>query len=247
MTAPFDPARVMAILFDIDGTLADTDDASVQMMVRWLKLFRRVLPKQDPAAFARRLVMAAESPGNRLLGWLDRTGLDERVGPLLDALHRIRGERSHRDWALVPGVEPMLATLAREHPLAIVTARDQRSSESFLNATGLGGYFSCVVTARTCRRGKPHPAPLRFAAEQLGVSPGDCVMVGDTTVDVRAGLAAGAQTIAVLCGFGEREELQRSGAHLLIESTADLDQVLRPNASQAETSRPDRPGQRTRG
>jgi phosphoglycolate phosphatase len=235
MNARFDPSRVRAILFDIDGTLADTDDTSVQRMTRWLRPFRRILPRRDPAAFARRLVMAAESPGNWLLGWLDRAGLDERVGPLLDTLHWIRGERSQRDWALVPGVEHMLEALAREFPLAIVTARDQRSSASFLETSGLGKYFSSVVTARTCRRGKPHPAPLRFAAEQLLVPAEHCLMVGDTTVDIRAGLAAGTQTVAVLCGFGEREELSRAGAHLLLESTADLERVLGSNAPRASS------------
>jgi phosphoglycolate phosphatase len=226
MTEQFDPARVGAVLFDIDGTLADTDDASVQRLARWLTPLRRALPKRDPAAFARRLIMAAESPGNRLLGWLDRSGLDERIGPFLDLLHTLRGERAHRDWTLVPGVERLLERLAKEYPLAIVTARERHSSESFLEVSGLGDYFACVVTARTCRRSKPHPAPLLFAAEQLGVPPRDCIMVGDTPVDIYAGLAAGVQTVGVLCGFGEREELRRAGAHLLLASTADLEQVL---------------------
>jgi phosphoglycolate phosphatase len=47
-------------------------------------------------------------------------------------------------------------------------------------------------------------------------------MVGDTTLDVRAGVAAGAQTVGVLCGFGEQHELERAGAHLVLDSTADL-------------------------
>jgi phosphoglycolate phosphatase len=51
-------------------------------------------------------------------------------------------------------------------------------------------------------------------------------MVGDTTVDIRAGRAAGAQTVGVLCGFGEEAELRRQGADLILPSTADLDEVL---------------------
>jgi phosphoglycolate phosphatase len=51
-------------------------------------------------------------------------------------------------------------------------------------------------------------------------------MVGDTTVDIRAGIAAKAQTVGVLCGFGEREELLRAGAHLILESPASLAGVL---------------------
>jgi len=51
-------------------------------------------------------------------------------------------------------------------------------------------------------------------------------MVGDTTVDIRAGVAAGAQTVGVLCGFGERGELERAGADLILESTTELADVL---------------------
>jgi N-acetyl-D-muramate 6-phosphate phosphatase len=56
-------------------------------------------------------------------------------------------------------------------------------------------------------------------------------MVGDTPIDIRAGRAAGAQTIGVLCGFGEREELLRAGADLILDSTADLPTVLLKNGN----------------
>ena len=49
-----------------------------------------------------------------------------------------------------------------------------------------------------------------------------CLMVGDTRMDVLAGKRAGAQMVAVLCGFGERRELARAGADLILENTADL-------------------------
>jgi phosphoglycolate phosphatase len=51
-------------------------------------------------------------------------------------------------------------------------------------------------------------------------------MVGDTTVDIRAGVAAGAQTVGVLCGFGQRHELERAGANLILENTTELAEVL---------------------
>jgi phosphoglycolate phosphatase len=65
-----------------------------------------------------------------------------------------------------------------------------------------------------------------YAAERLGVPAANCVMVGDTTVDIHAGRRAGAQTVGVLCGFGERDELERAGADAVIESTAQLDKLL---------------------
>jgi phosphoglycolate phosphatase len=53
-------------------------------------------------------------------------------------------------------------------------------------------------------------------------------MVGDTTIDVRTGVAAGAQTVGVLCGFGTERELRESGAGLILRTTSDLLAVLRP-------------------
>ena len=56
--------------------------------------------------------------------------------------------------------------------------------------------------------------------------PEACLMVGDTSVDIRAGRKAGAQTVGVLCGFGEQKELRRQGADAILPSTADLAQLL---------------------
>jgi phosphoglycolate phosphatase-like HAD superfamily hydrolase len=60
----------------------------------------------------------------------------------------------------------------------------------------------------------------------LGVPVERCAMVGDTTVDVKAARRAGAWAVAVLCGFGEREELERAGAHVILEHTAQLSSLL---------------------
>jgi phosphoglycolate phosphatase len=66
-----------------------------------------------------------------------------------------------------------------------------------------------------------------WAAEKMGVPPENCLMIGDTTVDIRAGRAAGAQTIGVLSGFGYERELIKAGADDIIDSIADLPHFLR--------------------
>ena len=60
----------------------------------------------------------------------------------------------------------------------------------------------------------------------MGVRPEECLMIGDTTVDIHAGKAAGCQTVGVLCGFGEEQELKDMGANLIISSTPELLNVL---------------------
>ncbi len=217
-----DIKRIQAICFDIDGTLADTDDAYIQRVARWLTPFRRLLRDGDPVVAARRLVMAIESPANSFVAWLDRLHLDQILGPAANALYRLRGASATPEPELVPGTREAVQRLVQRFPLAICTARDQASAHAFLVNQGLETLFACVATARSARRAKPHPAPVAWVCEQLGLPPRALLMVGDTVVDILAGRRAGAQTVGLLCGFGELEELQAAGADLILDNPAQL-------------------------
>ena len=60
----------------------------------------------------------------------------------------------------------------------------------------------------------------------MNIAPENCLMIGDTTVDIRAGKSAGAQTAGVLCGFGEESELQKMGADIILKDTTELLKTL---------------------
>jgi phosphoglycolate phosphatase-like HAD superfamily hydrolase len=221
-----DASRIRAILFDIDGTLADTDDHAVRLAAGLLARMHVTSAGRSSGALARRLIMAGEGPLNALITLLDRLMLDELLAPVLEAFNRRRPAGRGPKPALIPGIEELVATLATRFPLGIVTTRGNARTHRFLVDSRLEHSFRSVVTARSTQRTKPHPEPVVRAAQELGVTPEECVIVGDTTVDIRAGRAAGAQTIGVLCGFGEREELERAGADLILSTTADLASVL---------------------
>jgi N-acetyl-D-muramate 6-phosphate phosphatase len=222
---PLNLPRIKALCFDVDGTLSDTDDLYVRKVT---SLFPRFLFR-NPDHTARRLVMWAEAPGNALLGLTDTMGLDDELVALLEWMSRGR-KHSAKQFLLVPSVNEMLDQLKAHYPMAVVSARDEKGTMRFLEQFDLAKYFDVVVTGQSATRTKPYPDPILMAAQHMNVKPDECLMIGDTTVDVRSGKSAGAQTVGVLCGFGEEVELLRIGADLILKTTAELMNTLKTNS-----------------
>lgn len=222
---PFELTTVEAILFDLDGTLMDTDDQAVASLARYLAPLAHFFPFA-PTSLARRLVMWAETPGNTLMTFFDAVGLDDNIFAIGDTLRRWRGLHPRRDLPLIPGADAILHALSRRYRLAIVTTRGRLDAEAFLIQHTLVHLFDLIITRESTHRLKPHPAPIHFAAQKLGLPPHRCAMVGDTTADIRSAQAAGAWAVAVLSGFGERDELEQAGAHAVLESVAQMKEIL---------------------
>ena len=221
-SAAFDKDAVEAILFDLDGTLMDTDDQTVERLAHRLQK----LHWPNPNKTARWLVMAAETPGNAFITFMDMLGLDAPLRGLSNRLYAWRGLRTRADFCIMTGVRDMLSALGERYELAVVTTRSRKDAEAFLDQYGLRDLFKALATCESTWRLKPHPAPVRYAARQIDVPVDRCLMVGDTTVDVRSVRRAGGWAVAVLCGFGEREELERAGAHVILEHTSQLVSLL---------------------
>jgi phosphoglycolate phosphatase-like HAD superfamily hydrolase len=222
---PLDIRRIRALCFDVDGTLSDTDDQMVKQVGKWLRPFSFLFKDRDYLRAARRFVMWAEAPGNALLGLLDKLGMDDEFFRLWEWINRNR-PLPMKNFMLIPGAKEMLADLYARYPMAVVSARDEKSTLAFLDKFELRPYFKVVVTALTVPHTKPYPDPIYFAAGAMGVRPESCLMVGDTTVDILAGKASGCQTVGVLCGFGEEHELRKRGADMILMGTHELSQVL---------------------
>ena len=218
---PLKVPMIKDLCFDVDGTLSDTDDLYARQLS---KFFPKRLFK-DPDYTARRFVMWIEAPGNALLGLADSLHLDDEMIAIIHWLSRHR-KHSDKTFLLVPGVDEMLNQLHGRYPMAVVSARDEKGTMSFLEQFDLVKYFDVVVTGLSATHTKPYPDPILLAAKKMNVSPENCLMIGDTTVDIRAGRAAGAQTVGVLCGFGEEPELRKMGADEIIEDTTKLLDLL---------------------
>jgi len=213
--------RIQALCFDVDGTLSDTDDLYTQKITRF---FPRFLFK-DPDRSARLFVMWMEAPGNALLGLADRLGVDDEMTAVIDWLSRHR-KQSSKKFLLVPGVDEMLKQLYGRFPMAVVSARNENGTITFLEQFDLTKYFDVIITGLSAEHTKPYPDPVLLAAKKMNVAPENCLMIGDTTVDIRAGKSAGAQTVGVLCGFGEEPELRNMGADLIVEDTPRISDIL---------------------
>lgn len=219
---PLDWVRIKAICFDVDGTLSDTDNHMVAHLSDSLRWLRWLLRDDARKSLARKLVMAGETPGNFLYYAADRLGIDHTVLRFTDWLNRHALRRKPEKFWIMPGVRSMLDGLDHRLPLSIVSARGRLGTEAFLDQFDLTSRFMAVATSQTCRHTKPFPDPVIWVADRMGIPPANCLMVGDTVVDIRAGRAAGAQTVGVLCGFGTRRELERAGADLILKTTSDL-------------------------
>jgi len=214
---PLIVSKIQALCFDVDGTLSNTDDLYTQKISKYIPKFLFKQPDQT----ARRIVMWIEAPGNALMGLADTLHLDDEMVAVINWISRHR-KHSSKEFLLVPGVDEMLRQLHGRYPMAVVSARDEKGTMAFLERFDLVQYFDAIVTGLSAKHTKPYPDPVLLAADKLGVAPENCLMIGDTTVDIRAGKSAGAQTVGVLCGFGEEPELRKMGADMILEDTTEL-------------------------
>jgi HAD superfamily hydrolase (TIGR01549 family) len=223
-TATLRGRPVIAVFFDLDGTLVETDDETVVRLARRLQPVRAFLPQWDVQRAARHLADWINERFNGGLAVLDWLRLDEPAQRLARRWGLIRGNSAGHAPVPVAGTVALVQALYGHYLLGIVSTRTAAEVQVYLAQQGLAGQFVIVAGSDTTQRIKPHPQPILWAAGRLGIDPRNVVMVGDTAADVRAAQAAGALAVGVLCGFGDRADLHR--ADLVLASTADLAEWL---------------------
>ena len=221
-----DFSAVEAVLFDLDGTLVETTNRWAYVVAAKLAPLRRLLPRLDTVRLGRRIVMSMETPGNYLVSLIERCKLDGAIAGISDRIRKSKGLATRASSQLIPGSLELIQALQDHYRLAVVTTRARAEAHAFLERSGLAPYFPVVVTRQDVWPMKPHPAPVRLAARRLGVPSAHCIMVGDTTMDVRAAQKAGAIAVAVLSGFGDEHELSRARPDLLLHTAAQLGPML---------------------
>ncbi|KVP23634.1 phosphoglycolate phosphatase [Burkholderia multivorans] len=234
MTTPLSPARdaldaprlqhCEAVLFDLDGTLADTAPdlaAAVNKMQRV-----RGLP-ETPLDALRRLASAG---ARGLLGGAfgitpDTPGYDA----MRDEFLANYAADICVQTTLFPGIAEVLDELeARGVRWGIVTNKAMRLTAPLVELLGLASRAACVVGGDTTPHSKPHPAPLLHAAGLLALAPDRIVYVGDDLRDIQAGYAAGMATVAAAYGYcGDGAAPGDWRAQHLVGTTGELRDLLR--------------------
>lgn len=213
-----------AIMLDLDGTIADTDDQMVHKIANRLGILQKVFPGDDATPFIRHFLLMAEGPINWFITRSDRLNLDDELFRLNRWIRQALGYPLAEDIRPIDGIEDTLFELNQKYQLALVTTRGRETAEKFIADNNLSSLFTVVVTRDDVSRLKPHPEPILQAMEKLAVEPERCVMVGDTSADITAAQSAGTNSIGVLCGFGQYQDLKE--ADVILDSTNDLTQRL---------------------
>jgi phosphoglycolate phosphatase-like HAD superfamily hydrolase len=225
---PLDRARIRALIFDVDGTLADTDDNMAYKIEGALKPLHGLLKPGQARRFSLRFVHFSEGPMNWILNVADRSGVDSWLAYILDwrAKGDMRVPNKYQVHPQIPGVAPMLEALSARYPMAVVTNRNEVTTRAFLDSHNLTRFFTAILASQSCKHTKPFADPLIAAAKAMNVPVEDCLMIGDTIVDVHAAIAAKAQSLAVLCGFGTEKQLLKAGVQEILPSTSQLADLL---------------------
>ena len=206
---------IRAVIFDIDGTLMDTNYLHVEAFSRAFREIGRDVPR---SAIHKQIGKGSDLLLPVLLG------ADKDAAERADRRHsEIYAELEERAYPL-PGAKELLASLAaRRIPAWLATSAKPEQLEFLLGALEAEGKIAGVVSSGDVEASKPEPDIFAAALERAGCAADEAVVVGDTVWDVIAATKAGVRTVGVLTGGAfSRAELEEAGTVAVYQDCAEL-------------------------
>jgi len=213
---------IQAVLFDLDGTLADTAP-DLAYALNTLRASRG-MPALPLAAT--RPVTSHGARGLLGVGFEITPGHPE-YDALRDEFLTLYAANLCRATKLFPGMPELLSRLEeRGMPWGVVTNKLERFALPLLEKLDLSARAACLIGGDTTPRGKPHPEPLLAASRVIGIEPPACVYVGDDRRDIEAGRAAGMRTAVAGWGYLNGSDSETWGGDWTLARPEDLLGVL---------------------
>ena len=174
---------ISTVIFDMDGTLYDTE-----------RIYRMAwLEAGVPLAVYQQFIGTGASTVRRII---EENGL--QVMQILRDANAVTQRELAKGIPLKPGAKEVLAWLREKgYRTGIATSSTIETAQRYLTNTHMTDYFDEVISGNTLERGKPYPDIFLMAAQQLGASPENCMVVEDSYNGVRAGHAAGMYTVMI--------------------------------------------------
>lgn len=208
------------IIFDVDGTLIDSQHQIVEAMTSAFVANNMQVPHRS--LLIRSIGLSLTEAMSTLAVNADRDTVAKLVASYRIASHESRRRLSHPD-PLFPGARETIERLAARDDvvLGIATGKGRRGTYLFLERENLRRHIATVQTADDAPS-KPHPGMIRQAMVATGTRPENTTMIGDTKFDVSMARAAGARAIGVSWGYHAPEDLAKAGASAVVSDFAGL-------------------------
>jgi len=213
---------MLALIFDLDGTLVDTVYAHV---FAWQRALAEADMAIDGWRIHRRMGMSGELFMRAVARELGRKLTSKKA----DALQQRHSEIFHRllpDPRPLPGAVELLKFLrSAKIPHGIATSGQQKEIKGSLVALGVGDE-TLIIKSDDVANAKPEPDLLQACQQRLGVRAEECYVVGDAVWDLLAARRAGMLSIGLLSGGYGEDELSRAGAFRVYRDASELFQSL---------------------
>lgn len=204
-----------AVLFDMDGVIIDSNPYHKDAWMAFCRRYQVELREEDVPRY-----IYGKTNKTALVDVFQREFSPEESFRMSEEKEAIYRELHRPDIGLIKGLAGLLEDFKRHQvPLAVCTNAPVANLDFMLEETGIRPYFQVLIDASKVSKGKPDPEIYLKAAQLLGIAPGRCIVMEDSTVGVEAGLRAGMKVVGITTTHS-RQELAHT--HLVIDDFDEL-------------------------